>query len=97
MGYFTAGRGLCQGDPLSPSLFTIFSDLFSRILAKVEEEGKLTGVKISRTSPKISHLMYVDDLAIYCNATPEEALAATDCLKLYSQWTGQEVNWAKSS
>lgn len=65
-GLFKVERGICQGDPMSPALFTIFSDLLSRILATTGHEYCISGIKISKTSPRITHLMYVDDLVIYC-------------------------------
>lgn len=96
-GFFSAERGLRQGDPMSPALFTIFSDLLSRMLEKAVAEGKISGVKVTRTSPKISHLMYVDDLVIYYKATEAEATAVHSILQQYCQWTGQAINWNKSS
>lgn len=95
-GYFTAERGIRQGDPMSPALFTLFPDVLSRLLARSEAEGKLHGVKVSRTSPTISHLMYADDLVIYCKATEEEVREVHHCLQTYCQWTGQAINWGKS-
>lgn len=48
-GFFPTERGFHQGDPMSPALFTIILDVLSRLLARVEEEGRLNGVKVSRT------------------------------------------------
>lgn len=92
-GFFSALRGIWQGDPISPALCTILSDLLSRILDKAEQAGRLSGVKISRTSPHISHLMYADDLVIYCKATASEASEVVQCLTSYCDWTGQRINW----
>lgn len=39
-------RGLRQRDPLSPFLFIFYSKLPSRILLKLEREGKFHGIKI---------------------------------------------------
>lgn len=50
-GFFVPERGVRQGDPISPALFTIFSDVLSRILAATEADGCLHGIKVSRTSP----------------------------------------------
>lgn len=96
-GYFPAARGLRQGDPLSPTLFTIFSDILSRLLAKAEADGLLSGVKVSRTSPKVTHLMYADDVVIYRKKTVHEAAVVRDILQKYFACTGQELNWSKSS
>lgn len=96
-GFFTPKRGIRQGDPISPALFTIYSDVLSRILSKAEADGQLQGIKISQTSPRITHLMYADDLVIYGPATIQEVTAAFACLQQYCNWTGQVINWQKSS
>lgn len=80
-----------------PAIFTIFSDLLSRLLSRVADEGKISGVKVFRLNPKITHLMYADDLVIYCKANTLEATEVTNCLQTYCNWTGQEINWGKSS
>lgn len=95
-GFFVPERGIRQGDPISPALFTIFLDVLSRILATAEAAGRLHGIKVSRTSPRITHLMYADDLVIYEPATTQEAEAAIGCLQQDCDWTGQAINWQKS-
>lgn len=80
---------------MSPAMFIILSDLQSWILAKAEVKGRISGVKISRTS-SITHLVYVDDLLIYYKTDKEEALAFKECLDQYCRWFGQRINWEKS-
>lgn len=82
-GYFNAERGLHQGDPISPALFTIYSNLLSHLLSREEKKGIISGIKVSRTSPKITHLMCTDDLVVYYKADREEAKAVVECLKKY--------------
>lgn len=79
-GYFSPKRGLRQGNPMSLALFTIFSYLLSRLLSRAEQNGLISGVKVSRLSPKVTHLMYTDDLVIYSKATKEEAGEISNCL-----------------
>lgn len=97
VGKFAATRGIRQDDSLSPVLFTIVFDILSRILTKVENDGKIHIIRISITSPTISHLMYEDDLTIYGRATTKEATEIMECIWQFCTWTGQEVNFGKSS
>lgn len=96
-GFFAAQRGLRQGDPMSPALFTFITEILSRLLHREEQAGHLSGVKVSRTSPRVSHLLYADDLIIYCKATRAEAACVAHCLKTFCDWTGQAVSHHKSS
>lgn len=72
---------------LSSTLFTIVADLLSRNLAKAESEGRISGVKIARTSPHITRLMYADDWLIYYKADISETLAVKECLDQYCKWS----------
>lgn len=89
-------RGIRQGDPLSPVLFSLMTNIMFRILSRAEAEGKLSGIKISRTSPRITYLMYADDLVIYCKTNIYETQVVKSCLDLYHQWSRQQINWEKS-
>jgi hypothetical protein len=61
-GLFFPKRGLRQGDPLSPFLFILDSKVLSHLLFKEEAVGNLKGLKISRHTSAIHHLLFVDDL-----------------------------------
>lgn len=93
-GFFGASRGIRQGDPISPALFTLLFDLFSRILTKAELDGHIHGVKVARTSPPITHLIYADDLVVYCRATIDEARTLLKCLFLmFWLYRSQKATW----
>ncbi|KAL3833012.1 hypothetical protein ACJIZ3_007748 [Penstemon smallii] len=96
-GFVRPGRGIRQGDPLSPYLFIIYTELLSRLLIKEECNASFRGVKIARTAPTISHILYADDLVIYCRAIQEDVNTIVGTLEKFSTWSGQIINPDKSS
>lgn len=69
----------------------------TRMLARAENRGKIHGIKVSRESPFISNLMFANDLTIFCRAKVEEVGALLDCFNKFNAWSGQAINFAKSS
>lgn len=55
-GRFGASRGLRQGDPLSPFLFTLVADILGRLMDKALELGVVGGFLIGREAVSVSHL-----------------------------------------
>jgi hypothetical protein len=96
-GFFSPKRGLRQGDPLSHFLFILSAEVLSRLLFKEEAAGNIKGLKISKTTPAIHHLLFADDLLIFGKATPKEATCIHSCLKKYCLWSSQSINNGKSS
>ncbi|KAK9287687.1 hypothetical protein L1049_016125 [Liquidambar formosana] len=96
-GFLKPSRGLRQGDPLSPFLFILCSDVLSRLLNRAEEQGSMHGIKVSRSCPAITHLLFADDLFIFSRASGSEATAILNCLQTYGQWSGQSINQTKST
>ena len=96
-GTIMPSRGLRQGDPLSPYLFLLCAEGFTTLLSKFEEEGRLKGVAVCRSAPRISHLLFADDSLLFCQASLEEVKCVTDILQLYADSSGQCINFEKSS
>ena len=72
-GFFVSSRGLRQGDLLSPLLFVIVMEAFSRIMDRAIRGGLFSGFIVA--SPQdhqvwISHLLFADDTLIFCDADP---------------------------
>ena len=55
-GWIKASKGLRQGDPLSPFLFTLVVDFLSRMIFRVEERGLAEGFLVGRYRTKVSIL-----------------------------------------
>ncbi|XP_010451888.1 PREDICTED: uncharacterized protein LOC104734080 [Camelina sativa] len=66
-------------------------------IKKAEREGKITGIKVSRDSPPISHLLFADDSLFFCKAEEEQCSTVMNIIGNYGKASGQEVNLDKSS
>jgi len=69
--FFKSERGLWQGCPLSPLLFILALEGLSLLLKKIQDEGTLTGIKVSRLV-KILHIFFVDDVLLMIKANLQE-------------------------
>jgi hypothetical protein len=55
---FRPSQGLCQADLLSPYLFLLVADCLSILVKYYERQGLITGIRLSRHGPGISHLVF---------------------------------------
>lgn len=72
---FNAFRGIRQGDPLSPFLFTIVVEALSILLVKARDMGVISGFEVSRNGEAISHLQLADDTILFSSTKIEEILS----------------------
>ena len=75
--FFGSSRGLRQGEPLSPLLFLVMMEVFSKMVKRMEGACLLSGFKAdSRRSrgESVSHLLFVDDTILFCDAKVEQVL-----------------------
>jgi hypothetical protein len=91
------GRGLRQGDPISPYLFLLCAEGFSALLNKAEDEGLICGIKLAPNAPRVSHLLFADDSLLLLEATVNGVETVKSILRTYEESSGQMINRDKSS
>ncbi|WVZ88362.1 hypothetical protein U9M48_034892 [Paspalum notatum var. saurae] len=92
---FPHGRGLRQGDPLSPFLFIFAIDPLHRLLEAATELGALSKLRGRSSSLRIS--LYADDAAIFIAPKREEIVTLKRLLELFGQASGLTTNFYKST
>ena len=92
----TPTRGIRQGDPLSPYLFLFCANILSCALINQEQIGNLKGLKIGRSAPPLSHLLFVDDSFIFFKIDKNTPTIIQQNLAWYCCLSGQSINLEKS-
>jgi hypothetical protein len=84
---------------LSPLLFVMVMEAFSRMMNVVVERELLTGFSVgSRHSEamEVSHLLFVDDILIFCEPKMEQLLNLRCLLLCFEAVLGLKINLSKS-
>jgi hypothetical protein len=93
--FFKPSRGLCQGCPLSPYLFLLVAEGLRRWIMDAKSRRVLRGIQIGRRI-SLTHLLFVDDIFLFCYGSDWEIRKMLDILTLYCLGTGMEINKMKS-
>ena len=98
-GFFSSTKGLRQGNPLSPYLFVMGMEVLDVLIRRAVEGGFLLGGSIrggSRSTLNISHLLFVDDTIVLCEASKEHLTHLSWILLWFEAASGLRINLAKS-
>ena len=87
-GYIIPSRGIKQGDPLSLYLFLLCAKGLSSLIRQAVAAKNLHGILSSNNGVCISHLLFVDDNFIFCQATMEECQQLLWLLRCYEEASG---------
>lgn len=90
-------RGLRQGDPLSPVLFILCTEVLSGLCKIAQQNGSLLGLQVSQKSPHVNHLLFADDTILFCKTNERNCKVLGSILKEYEWSSGQSINLEKST
>lgn len=96
-GFVKPERGIRQGDPLSPYIFILCSEVLSGLCTKAQNDGKLTGIRVAKGSPRVNHLLFADDTMFFCRSEPKSCQTLKSILSKYAEASGQQINYQKSA
>lgn len=96
-GYFKSNRGVRQGDPLSPTLFVLAMEWFSRALNGAVEDGLISPYATKKPSLIINHLMFADDILLFTNGNRNSINNLKSLIDEFCTLSGQNLNAEKCS
>lgn len=94
--HFHPSRGIRKGDPLSPYIFISCLEVLSRMINNGLISKDITGFKICKGAPIVSHSFYADDTLIFLKATLSNVKGIRNILEFFSKWSGLSFNASKS-
>ena len=96
-GFIRPTRGIRQRDPLSPFLFLLCTEGLHGLITQSALRGDIHGFSLSKRSPSLTHLLFVDDSLLFCKSNVEECQKNLEILHIYERSSGQQINKAKTT
>ncbi|KAL0385731.1 UNVERIFIED_CONTAM: hypothetical protein Sradi_2967400 [Sesamum radiatum] len=95
-GFFPGKRGFRQGDPMSPALFLLSMEFFSRLVKRRTSDLEFN-FHLKCEKLKITHLLFTDDLMLFSRSDLPSIHILMECLQEFQDVSGLAVNTSKSS
>ncbi|GJR43474.1 RNA-directed DNA polymerase, eukaryota, reverse transcriptase zinc-binding domain protein [Tanacetum coccineum] len=97
IGYFKGGRGLRQGDLISPYVFTLIMKVFSLMLKRQINNHPRFEYHFGCKSIKLVHVCFADDLLVMCHGDSYSVQVIKSALDEFSTCSGLLPNNSKST
>ncbi|GJZ84463.1 RNA-directed DNA polymerase, eukaryota, reverse transcriptase zinc-binding domain protein [Tanacetum coccineum] len=95
-GYFR-GRGLRQGDPTSPYLFTLVMEMLNLIVHDKVDNCKEFKYHFGCQQVKITHVCFADDLLMFCHGDKISVSVLKNAIEEFGEISGLLPNYNKST
>ena len=93
---FKTGRGLRQGDPLSPFLFVLVAEVLNRLMIKAASMGLYQGLQVGGNRETLTHLQFADDTLLFCEPNELYLQNIKRVLLSFQTFSSLAVNYSKS-
>ena len=94
---FKMERGLRQGDPLSPYLFILVSEVLIHFLKKAHDMNMIEAVTIGKAKVSLKHLQFADDIIFFTPKNPSCIINYFRILDIFALMSGLALNYNKSA
>lgn len=94
--FFTTGKGLRQGDPISPILFNLVGDVLTKMLEKAAEKNLIKGLLTDIRDKGITSLQYADDTILFSDIEDSHLKNLKGTLAWFEHISGMRINFHKS-
>ena len=98
-GFFGSSRGVRQGDPLSPFLFVLVMEAFSKMISAIYSRRLISGFSMGSRGynrVEVSHL-FADDTLVFCGANASQISYMGALLVCFEAVSRLKVNLTKSA
>ncbi|GJW13857.1 RNA-directed DNA polymerase, eukaryota, reverse transcriptase zinc-binding domain protein [Tanacetum coccineum] len=95
-GFVKGGRGLRQGDPMSPYLFTLVMECFTLMMEKNVKRNPSFQYHFSCTIMELTHVCFADDLLVFCHGDVESTKVIRNSIEEFGSCSGLLPNFNES-
>ncbi|WOL13326.1 hypothetical protein Cni_G22096 [Canna indica] len=93
---FKHRRGVRQGNTLSPLLFNLVTDTLLRLISRAADLGLVIGALSLTLQESITHILFVDDLLLFCKADEESMRSLRLILNCFELCSCLKINPLKT-